>query len=257
MAANEDQESGGEAVAASLASYRQSVSMTDEGETDIQPDPAGGCPKMRGLLLVSETTGAVYPVRCGRNMCTYCLRVNARVRALAIEYGAPTRAILLTQVGEEWDQVRDRMKRLRHKLAREVKSFEWVWHVEPNPRGTGHHVHAWQRGSFVPQSVLSSLAASEGMGEFARVNAIRSVKGSSSYGLKGIGYGMKGIEAQDQGDTYLRTNGRRLTHQSRGFFVSASGESMGVKGAEKAAKRKAGGIRDEGPWVLIRSASAG
>jgi hypothetical protein len=226
--------------------------MTNEDESDIQPDPTGRCPNSAGLWLASQSTGAMYPTRCGRNHCGYCLRVNAYVRALAIEYAAPTRAILLTQVGEEWSQVRDRMKRLRYALGREVGPFEWVWHVEPNPKGTGHHVHAWQRGKFVPQTLLSKLAASKGMGAFARVNAIRSVKGSSSYGLKGIGYGMKGVD--HQGVEYLTTNGRRLTHQSRGYFVSSDGESMGVKGAERAAKLLAGGIRDEGPWVLMRVA---
>jgi hypothetical protein len=245
---------GGDEVAdSSLASIRQSVTTTNQDDSDIEADEAGGCPELTGWLIVSESTGQMFPVRCGRNRCAYCLRVNARKRALAIAYARPERAILLTQVGEDWQSIRDRMKVLRHRLSKSCGAFEWVWHVEPNPKETGHHVHAWQRGSYVPQALLSSAAASVGMGDFARINRIRSTRRAAGYGLKGLDYGLKGAEADDQGVGYLVDNGWRLTHQSRSYFVSVTGEKMGVKATEKLAAADSGRIRDEGPWVLMRA----
>ena len=167
---------------------------------------------------------------------------------MAISISEPKRAILLTQVGNDWQTVRQRMFHLRHELVSAVGPFEWTWHVEPNPLGTGHHAHAWQHGSFVPQALLSAKADRVGMGGFARVNAIRSQVGAGQYGLKGISYGLKGAEADDEGMGYLVDNGWRLTHQSRGYY-RVDGERASVKNAERSA---VGGLSAApGRWVLI------
>ncbi len=241
-----------EAGSSSLALYRQSVTgqeapfrTSDDGEPE--PDPTG-CERMRGWSFLNLETGQVTAARCGRNGCTYCLRANARRRAKAIAWAGPERAILLTLVGDNHAQIRERMKVLRYRLAREVGDIQWVYHVEPNPKGTGHHVHAWEKNGYIDQSLLSDKAQSVGMGEVARINKVRSVVGASSYGLKGLSYGLKGIEAADEGATYLSENGYRLTHQSRGYFVSEDGARIGVRAAEKAAT----GAEGAGSWVLVR-----
>lgn len=208
-----------------------------------EPDPHG-CEYMAGWAFLNALTGETVPARCGRNRCAYCLRVNARRRARAIAWAGPERAILLTLVGDDWQTVRPRMYRLRYRIARAAGLCEWVWHVEPNPKGTGHHVHAWQHGAFVPQDVLSRLADEVGMGRFVRINRVRSRVGASAYGLKGLTYGLKGVEADDEGTAYLRVNGYRLTHQSRGYF-----RGLRVRDAE----RVASGIDEEAQWVLIRA----
>ncbi len=147
------------------------------------------------------------------------------------------------------------MNRVRHDLAAEVGPMEWAWHVEPNPAGTGHHVHAWQHGPYVPQRLLSSVAVRRGLGAFARVNRVRSVAGASTYGLKGLGYGLKGLEAADAGAAYLAENGGRLTHQSRGYFRAADGRSVPVRVAERLATGN--GEREAGTWVFMRRESVG
>jgi hypothetical protein len=238
-----------EAALSSLALYRQSVTSQDP---DPVPD-SQGCERMRGWMMLNLETGLVAPARCGRNACAYCLRANTRRRARAIAWAAPDRAVLLTLVGDNFPQVRERMKVLRYRLAKEVEDVRWLWHVEPNPEGTGHHVHAWQRGSYLPQRLLAEKSRSVGMGSVAFVNKIRSNRGASAYGLKGLTYGLKGVEAEDEGQTYLRENGYRLTHQSRGFFRSVDGANMGVRAAEKAAT----GAEGSGSWVLVRQDSDG
>jgi hypothetical protein len=240
-------------------------SVTDDGVEDQGPEPDyearngyGGCPAMAGWVMVNVATGEVRPARCRSNRCSYCLRGNARRRARAIEFARPERAVLLSQVGESWPVVRNRMKQLRWRLHRDCGPVEWVWHVEPNPKGTGHHVHAWQWGAYLPQARLSDLAASVGMGRVTFINRVRSARGASNYGLKGLGYGLKLAEdgSDEEGDLYMRLNGARLTHQSRGYFRSDQGEKLTVRAAESAAGR-VGRTEDVGQWVLIARESAG
>jgi hypothetical protein len=230
------------------------LSQSETPEPDL--DPRGkGCPNNpMGYAYVNNLTGEVVPWRCARNTCDYCVQGNARRRALAIAYAKPERAILLTQVGNDWATVQARLNRLRHAIVKELEaSFEWVWHVEPNPQGTGHHVHAWQRGVFIPQKDLARIADSKGLGGVAFINKIRNPLQSANYGLKGLGYGLKGI-ATDSRSTYLRVNGGRLTHQSRGFFVDSDGQRVGVREAERLAASV--GREEVGKWTLIAMPSA-
>lgn len=224
------------------------MSATDTPEPDTE-SVGQGCPNTRGLVFVNRVTGQVVPARCARNACAYCVQGNARRRARAIAFARPERALLLTQVGDDWQLVRGRMKRLKYEVEDRIgKSFEWVFHVEPNPAGTGHHVHAWERGAWIPQRILSAAAETVGMGGFARINKIKSVSDAASYGLKGLGYGLKGVHATESRAAYLVANGRRLTHQSRGFFIDSEGERCGVRDAEKAASNSG---KEPGLWQLM------
>jgi hypothetical protein len=237
----------------SLVFNDQSLAPPKGDDSGVSPDPQG-CPNMVGQMMLSLSTGALVPARCGRLACAYCLRVNARRRALAIGFVQPERSITFTQVGDSWTTVRDRMNRLSYGIRKEVGPSEWVWHIEQNPRGTGQHVHAWQKGSYVPQRLLSEMAVTQGMGRVVDISRIRNAKRAAGYGLKGISYGLKEVEAQDEGRAYLGANGYRLTHQSRGFFTSPDGEKLGARGAERAAYAADDTGKDQGPWVLTRSA---
>lgn len=155
---------------------------------------------------------------------------------------------MLTLVGEDWQTVRARMKRLQYDLAHEVGVCDWVWSAEWNPAGTGHHVHAHQRGDFIPQNRLSVLAARNGMGEFARIRRWHTGTQSEGYALKGVGYGLKGTAAVESGSRFLAVNGGRLTHQSRGYFEG------GVRAAEArgVARARIGGETRE--WQVVTTA---
>lgn len=221
----------------------------NDPESDEKPT-GEGCPNTRGMIFVNDVTGVVIPARCRRNACAYCIHGNARQRARAIANSKPERAILLTQAGDDWQAVRARMKDLKYDLQCQLDaSFEWVYHVEPNPKGTGHHVHAWQRGAFIPQRQLSALADNAGFGPFARINKIRSVLDASNYGLKGLGYGLKGAIAIETRAAYLTANGKRLTHQSREFFLDSDGKPAPVRDSERAAAST--GQEEIGTWHLV------
>lgn len=201
------------------------------------------------LRLWCPETGEVRLVPCRRLRCRPCLLWAGWRRGLAIADAAPERFMTLTLVGEDWQIVRARMKRLRYDLVEEVGACDWVWSVEQNPAGTGHHVHAWQRGVFVPQARLSELADSKGMGFRVDVRRWRAEsKGAESYGLKGIGYGLKGSEGLEAAATFLEVNGGRLTHQSAGFFEG------GVRAAEARGVARARAAGEQREWQLVNVA---
>jgi hypothetical protein len=131
-------------------------------------------------------------------------------RGFALAVVRPERFVTLTQVGEEWQTIRPRMKCFCYDVVQEVGACEWVWVVEQNSAGTGHHVHAWQRGDFIPQAKLAELASSNGMGVVFDI--CRWKEGGEAYGFKGVGYGLKGTAAADAGAAFLVANGVWLTY---------------------------------------------
>lgn len=221
--------------------------------SDEAPDR---CPNALDWQWRNLDTGEVRPDRCKRNGCAYCCSINAWRRAMAITYANPERYIVLTQVGPTWEQRRSRVKDvtrdLRHQLG---KKLQWCWTVEPNPKGTGYHLNAYQYGDFIPQAELSRIATRRGMGEVTHIQRIRHSGRAAGYGLKLAGapsYGLKEAEALETAERYLAANGGRLTHQTRGFWRHPHGETIDrVRDAEKYALAAHFGAPD-GEWVRER-----
>jgi hypothetical protein len=88
------------------------------------------------------------------------------------------------------------------------------WGVfERNPRGTGHHFHAWTKGSYIPQGVLQDVCLGHGMGypDIRKWDPGRG--GTARYGLKGSArYGLKAA------GEVLELNRGKFGTWSRGFF---------------------------------------
>lgn len=204
--------------------------------------------------MFNLVTGQIVPARCKANGCPYCGRVNARLVGGAITLAGYERSITLTQVGDDWQTVRGRMRRLRYFISATGCVVEWAWHVEPNPAATGHHVHAFQRGSFIPQARLSDLARRCGMGGYTYIKRHRSTGRAQTYGVKlaGMPYGMKAAESVDTLDGYLAANGKRLVHASRGFWKDETGAKVGQREAMAAwARQRNDGTEDDPTWQLV------
>lgn len=168
--------------------------------------------------------------------------------ALAIGMAAPERAITYTMVGDTWPEIRNRLKRMHYRIREAGFEYNVAWHVEVNPRGTGHHVHGWQHGSYVSQRVHQGFAEREGMG-ITHLSRVRSV-GPITYGMKAATYGLKGVDSG--AEVYLTTNGRRLVHATRGFWRGPNGEPIRhVRNAVKWAQQVRYGA-SEGDWILQR-----
>lgn len=225
---------GGEAAASSLVPSHQTV------PTDERPECPNPKPDVR---LVNRDTGQIRMVGCGRLKCWVCAAYLAWRRGLAISWAKPERRFDLTLVGEDWNTVRARMKRLRFDIADSGFAVEWSWSVEANPRGTGHHVHGHQHGDFIPQAQLSDMAVRRGMGEVVYIKAAERYGSAKGYGLKALTYGMKGATREESHGVHLDLNGGRLSHHSRGFF------GVPVREAERlAVESRRGG--EPSPWLL-------
>lgn len=239
-------------TAPSLVPYRESVTP---------PDTLDRCPRKLDFVLLNTATGQVAPARCKANTCAYCAPVNARLIGGAIALAGYQRHITLTQAGDSWQEVRGRMRRLRYFLVKSGFEVEWAWHVEPNPKGTGRHIHAFQRGAQkIPQTRLSSLAVRSGFGRVCWINWHGKRKRAQNYGVKlaGMPYGMKAVEQAQALDEYRELNGNRLVHASRGFWLDEAGRPVGQREA-MAAWARLGKDQDEdaGEWQLVPVAHLG
>jgi hypothetical protein len=208
--------------------------------------------------MLNVSTGEVFPARCKANFCGWCGPLNASLLGGAIALARPERAILLTDVGNDWQTVREGMKQIAYRVRRDTgASLNWCWHVEPNPKGTGQHAHAWQWGDFLPQRALSAAAGSVGMGKVAFVNRVKSKPGQAmGYGMKlaGVAYGLKLAQAEATMKVYREANGNRLVHASRGFWRGEDGKPYaGQREAMSAwASRNRTASDNQGEWVLVR-----
>lgn len=221
--------------------------------------PRERCPRRLGWVLVSRSSGLVVPASCKANTCPHCGPLNARAVAGAVALASPERFGTLTMAGDTWQVVRGRLKRLQHRIRASVPESRWCWHVEPNPAGTGQHVHFWQRGGFIPQQALTNLAKREGMGGVTDIRRWKLKPGTAvGYGVKltGVFYGLKTSEAEGGMSTYLAANGGRLVHASRGWWR----DRQGVTCTQRAAMRswaEVGQGDDPGPWELAPEGTAG
>lgn len=203
-----------------------------------------------------------------------CIVIEARNYAAAIALAAPERAVLLTEVGDDWPRIRKRVNRVREYLQRQELAGQWVWHVEPNPNGEGHHVHAWQWDRPCSQWTrcvrrLFGLAWAAPCGP--ELSGVRTRVGQRQDRLQGagamaMGYGMKagmtggatGMSlTADQGD-YLAVNGQRLAHASHGFWRDEHGRRLrGRKEAVRVALRgRTIGSPDQWAMMTRRAAAS-
>ena len=208
------------------------------------------CPRKRGSLLANTTTGQFLPLPCGVLTCHVCIVHTALGHAAAIASARPTEQVLLTQVGDEWGVIKKRFKQLRDTLCRRGSKGEYVYHVEQNPAGTGHHVHLWHWGAPLSEPLLREAARSAGMGAEATVRPMSTFPRYLAYGMKAVIERPDGAtELWPAAREYLRLNGGWLHHQTRGYWRGPDGEPLGgIKAAVIAARRHLRG--EAGSWIV-------
>ena len=198
--------------------------------------------------MLQLSTGLLVPAGCHRLSCPVCVVVLAFRLGAAIGLARPDQQVLLTQVGEDWTTIRRRMNHFRRILKGLGVRSEDVYHVEPNPQGTGCHVHMWRWGDRLARSVVAEAAVRAGMGSFADVQPRRQPSGSPlTYGLKTIlNEPSEGMTLSPGAQRYLDLNGNRLCHASRNFWRDETGGPLpGVRAAAKQANH----ATTPGKWV--------
>lgn len=185
----------------SLASLRRDSPRCERviGWQYTPPAKAGDLPRWRS---------------CGANFCPHCGPIKAWKTALAVDRARPTRLIRFSLVGDEYSVRARRVRQVASEIRTLGYEFEFWGVFERNPKGTGHHFHAWQRGDYIPQRVLQKVCQGHGMGlpDIRKWNPDRPGGGGAAYGLKGSArYGLKA-------DDVLDLNGGRFGTWTRDFF---------------------------------------
>jgi len=149
---------------------------------------------------------------CGANICPHCGPIKAWKTALAVDRARPTRLIRFSLVGDEYKVRARRVRQVMTELRSLGYTIEYWGVFERNPNGTGHHFHAWTKGSYIPQGTIQDVCLGHGLGypDIRKWDPTRG--GTARYGLKGSArYGLKTDEVLD-------LNGGRFGTWSRGFF---------------------------------------
>lgn len=165
---------------------------------------------------------------------------------LALRLAEPELFFTVTQVGDTWATVRQRMQALRRQFARQGHDLQTAWAVECNPAHTGHHAHvaAWGRGP--SKTKLGDLAAKAGLGHVANVIPFRA--DHASYMLK------QPLRSACHLEHSLKLNGGTFLHASRRFWREGS-NGPSIPGGLDAVMRKTGVRRGHveraSGWVLV------
>ena len=200
---------------------RSSRSLGDNSFPNIFDLSVPPCPNPKGRWNVDVDTGEatfepfirwlrdsgeILTWRCSRNSCPSCVITNARRIAGAIRLSEPTHAVALTQVGNDRDTIRERVARFSASMRRTLPEFRWVWAAEPNPRGTGTHIHGFAHtgtsGSEIEDLSVAKAARSSCVGSVLHV---RDIKPNSN--AQYFAYPMKSLADPKLQGAFLGLNG--------------------------------------------------
>ena len=180
-------------------------------------------------------TGEWEPARCNNNGCPACGIINARRTAGAIALASPTYVFTLTGVEGQYEVIKKSMATFFVVLRRSVPSVAYVWTAEPNPSGTGAHVHAYlhtgSTNAAIRHSAIAHAREKAGF-EWRFDLAVAPSPMTATY----AGYLMKNLTVPDSRQEFLDLNGpassHKLVHASRGdygFWRDGSGGAQLTK----------------------------
>lgn len=157
-----------------------------------------------------------FPAGCRTWACEVCGPRKAREKAEIIAWAEPQRFVTLTQAPADWQAVRMKVRRLRHRVATDGYSTEWAWTVEKGSKTGMVHVHALQHGDFLPQSYLQDR-----WGRIVHVRKVDGHQAAAGYAMKEAltvaGYVLKEARGA-QLRSHLDLNGGRGCHLSRRYL---------------------------------------
>lgn len=187
-----------------------STSLVPEGESVLTR-----CPRTPFDLVCREVPALRFPAGCDTWRCEWCGPRLARRRTGVLTWAEPERFVTLTQAPDEWQPLRQKVRKLALALRSAGYRVEWAWTVERGSKTGMIHVHALQHGDFVPQRELAKL-----WGRRVDVRRIGRPDGASLYSLKEArrvaGYTTKGTAASLA--EHLALNGGRAYHLSRRYL---------------------------------------
>lgn len=185
-----------------------------------------------------------YPAACNTYDCPRCGPDKAYFNGQLAAASRPERMLTLTGAGSDFQETRERVKTLLHRMRDRGRAFEFFWAVEENPRGTGNHAHGVQHGDYCAQSVLQKV-----WGAIVYVERIRVEVEATRYVIKSAAsnYVTKGTTVDL--DAHRARNGGRAAHWTRGFMRLDTGEPQ----TATALRGVLGRSSMPGPWLMVPS----
>jgi hypothetical protein len=205
----------------------------------------------------------IYPsvhYRCRRNGCTFCASRNVTLLARAIKRSHPKYSFCITQMADNPSAIKAFMDGLARYLRYHTDhQVSWCYSVEPNPEGTGYHLHGYSH-SPLDAHRMTNYSLAHGAG---RVEVKPIPPKAKAYDF---GYPM-GTMRLDQYPTrgqaiaaleaYRRLNGTRLVHHSCDFFRDRQGKPMKqTEATTRTPPTPRLPIKHDRPKSLVRPATA-
>jgi hypothetical protein len=197
------------------------------------------CPTpIRSKAFLNKKINQLLPIACRRWTCPVCGPAKAHRLGHLAGLNGPERFITLSAASDSVRGAYEALRRLSRLLRR--RGYIWEYLAVPERHQNGlYHLHLLQKGSFVPQKVLSQMAERSGMG---RVVWIERIKGSEH----GVNAAPKYLVKYMTKDPHHHPPNVNRYAQSRGFW----GE-----GGRGAFERKAWGSSNT-DWEMVHLGSA-
>ncbi len=189
----------------------------------VHGDLALICPRRPYWIEAIQRPDLRFPASCDSYSCAQCgprkAVTTAAVLTWAMAHADRSRLVTLTLAPEDWPARRQKMRNLKRLLAAKGYGWEVGWATEPNPKGTGLHIHGIQHGDRVPQRVLQDT-----WGAIVDIRAVGRKSQDRAAGVYTVkesrrvaGYAVKGATGEHLAE-HLARNGGRPAHWSRGFL---------------------------------------
>lgn len=191
------------------------------------------CARGQPFQWLSVSTGQLFPDECQTWSCPACGPRRARRYARAIEHAGYERFVTLSRTPAN---PRAACARLAYLVRRAGYAWETAWIVETGEQTGMRHVHALQRGSYVPWAFLKASCRDAG---FLGSPDIRAAKDGQAHYAGKAWYSAK-QSAGDYREWLALNGGRRIWHWSRGY-------TGGVPLRQWVSEHTRG--KDEGPFV--------
>jgi hypothetical protein len=204
------------------------------------------CAQPSDLMLVHRTTGQTVRQGCSLQRCAACVLGIAHRTAVAIEMAQPQYLITPSLVGTSWPQIKIRWDTFNRYMRKTIDGWECCGHVHSNLFDVQNHMHVFARGMDITTDTVQTGAIHAGMAHYVQVDPISGWP--FAYGLRPVldTVDMSIDIAEQMIAEYLITNGSRLVHATRGFWLDQYGRPTTLKQARRSVMsewqvREAGG----------------
>ena len=125
--------------------------------------------KYKSWFWLNQSTGEVSPYCCGSWACSDHRAAVAYKWACRVAQARPERMVTFTNIPRDKERAYLAYSHLVQAIRREGLAFEYCRFMEVGSKTGMYHFHLAQKGSYIPQRLLSHLAESNGLGRIVDI----------------------------------------------------------------------------------------